>query len=229
MPDDNLQTDLAFKAEISLYYDLLVPPDLAERAPLLIAVHGYGAHKRQMMREARAVATDRFVIASIQGPHQHYRRTDEGYRVGFGWLTDHKPEEFVRLHHRFVLDLIDKLEGEDRIDPSRVFLYGFSQACALNFRFALAYPETLCGIIGVCGGIPGDIDNNPHYSPFSAATFYLYGDDDEFYTQEQFAGFDDKLRALLPNYRSRHYQAKHEITPEMRTDIKEFLSLRAFA
>ena len=135
----------------------------------------------------------------------------------------------MRLHHRFVLDLIDKLKGEDRIDPSRVFLYGFSQACALNFRFALTYPETLCGIIGVCGGIPGDIDNNPHYRPFSAATFYLYGDDDEFYTQEQFAGFDDKLRALLPNYRSRHYLAKHEITPEMRTDIKEFLSLRAFA
>jgi hypothetical protein len=37
------KTDLTLKAEITLYYDLQVPDD-ARNAPLLIAVHGYGAH-----------------------------------------------------------------------------------------------------------------------------------------------------------------------------------------
>ena len=41
MADDNLQTDLAMTAEINLYYDLFVPENLPELAPLLIAVHGY--------------------------------------------------------------------------------------------------------------------------------------------------------------------------------------------
>jgi predicted esterase len=221
MPEDT-HTDLSVTAEIKLYYDLRVP-EAANKAPLLIAVHGYGAHKRYMMREARAVAPDGWVIASLQAPHPHYRRTDDGYRVGFGWLSDHKPEQDIRLHHKFVLDVIDRLGDDGVIDHARIFMYGFSQACGLNFRFAFTYPDLLRGIIGVCGGIPGDLDTNQIYKAFAADTLYLYGDDDEFYAQEQFATFDEKLSSLLPNYQAKHYTAKHEITDAMREDIGAFL------
>lgn len=218
------QKDLTLKAEISLYYDLYVP-DGASNAPLLIAVHGYGAHKRYMMREARAVAPENFVIASVQGPHQHFRQTADGYRIGFGWLTEHQPEEYVRLHHEFLLRVIDSLANDGLVDRSQIYLYGFSQACALNFRFAFTHGDVAAGVIGVCGGIPGDLDTNPIYKPFDARTLYLYGDDDEFYTKERFAGFDKKLREMLPNFESKQYHAKHEITDEMRDDIRNFLRL----
>ncbi|MBV9240501.1 MAG: hypothetical protein JO314_00705 [Acidobacteria bacterium] len=221
--DSSLQTDLTVTAEIKLYYDVYVP-DGAKNAPLLLTVHGYGAHKRYMMREARAVAPENWVIASLQAPHPHYRPTADGYRVGFGWLSDHKPEDDVRLHHKFVLDVIDRLDTGGLIDRDRIYMYGFSQACALNFRFAFTYPEMLRGIIGVCGGIPGDLETSPIYKPFSADALYLYGDDDEFYTQEQFAKFNEKLASTLPSYRSKHYTAKHEITDEMREDIRTFLA-----
>ena len=223
MTENNLQTDLSLTAEIKLYYDVFLPENITKPAPLLIAVHGYGAHKRYMMREARLVAPENFVIAAIQAPHPHYRQTADGYRIGFGWLSDHKPEQYVRLHHKFVLDVIEKLAVEGTIDCERIFIYGFSQACALNFRFAFTHPDVAKGIIGVCGGIPGDLDTNPNYKPFSAETFYLYGDDDEFYTQEQFTMFNEKLATRVPNYRSKHYTAKHEITEEMRADIRVFL------
>lgn len=215
-------TDLSIKAEIDLYYDLHVP-DGATKAPLLIVVHGYGAHKRYMMNEARLVAPDNFVIVSVQAPHQHFRQTPNGHRIGFGWLTDHKPEEYIRLHHEFLLRVIDKLDADGLIDTSRISIYGFSQACALNFRFAFTHPDVAHSIVGVCGGIPGDLDTNPIYRPFPAKTLYLYGDDDEFYTQERFAGFEQKLRATLSNFKSKHYAAKHVITDEMRDDIRSFL------
>lgn len=217
------QNDLSLKAEINLYYDLFVPEG-ARRAPLLIAVHGYGAHKRYMMREARSVAPENFVIASVQGPHQHFRPTENGYRIGFGWLTEHKPEEYIRLHHDFLLRVIDKLDSEDLIDRSQIFLFGFSQACALNFRFAFTHPDVARAVIAVGGGIPGDLDTNPVYRPFPAETLYLYGDDDEFYTREKFAGFEKKLRETLPNFTSKQFRAKHEITDEMRNDIRIFLA-----
>ncbi len=219
-----ITSDNTLKAEISLYYDLFLPEQVDEPAPLLIAVHGYGAHKRYMMREAQAVAPDGWAIASIQGPHQHYRQTDNGYRIGFGWLSDHKPDEYVRLHHDFILRLIEKLSADGMIDTNRIYLYGFSQACALNFRFAFTHPDVLTGIIGVCGGIPGDLDTNPAYKPFEARTLYLYGDDDEFYTQEQFTEFEQRLRKTLPNFESKLYSAKHVITEEMRDEIRKFLS-----
>ena len=220
--------DLSLKAEIDLYYDLYVP-DAARNAPLMIAVHGYGAHKRYMMREARVIAPENFVIASVQGPHQHFRQTADGYRIGFGWLTEHKPEEYIRLHHDFLLRVIETLSSQRLIDDSQIHLFGFSQACALNFRFAFTHPEVPSSVIGVCGGIPGDLDTNPIYKPFDARTFYLFGDDDEFYSQEKFEGFEKKLRDVLPNFQSKRYKAKHEITHDMREDIREFLSAQSHA
>lgn len=217
------ETDLHITAEIKLYYDLHVPENLTGPAPLLIAVHGYGAHKRYMMRQAQTVAPEGFVIASLQAPHQHFSKLAEGYRIGFGWLTDHKPEEYIALHHHFVNEVVEQLSDQNLIDRSRIFIFGFSQAVALNFRFAFTYPEVLRGVIAVCGGIPGDFETNPAYKPFTAETFYLYGDDDEFYTAEKFKEFDKKLAEKLPNYRSKQYVAKHEITDEMRSDIKNFL------
>lgn len=221
---NDVRSDLTISAQIELFYDLFVPEDITMPAPLLTAVHGYGAHKRYMMREAQRIVADNFVIASIQAPHPHYRKTEDGYRIGYGWLSDEKPEQHIKLHHKFVLDVIDKLDGDGLIDRSRVFIYGFSQACALNFRFAFTFPEVLRGIIGVCGGIPGDLEANLIYKPFEADSLYLYGDDDEFYTQEQFSTFNEKLSAMLPNYQSKHYSAKHEITDEMRADMKAWLN-----
>ena len=218
------RTELSLPATINLYYDVYLPDEMTGPMPLLIAVHGYGAHKRYMMREAKLVAGERFVIAAIEAPHPHYRQTDDGYRVGYGWLSDRRSEEHVALHHKFVLDLIDTLDADGMILRDEVYMYGFSQACALDFRFAFTHPNALKGIIGVCGGIPGDLETNDRYAPFDAATLYLYGDDDEFYTREQFAEFDRKLSERLPSYRSRQYNAKHEITQEMRADIREFLA-----
>ena len=215
-----LETDLHLTAEIKLYYDLFLPERLDAPAPLLLAVHGYGAHKRYMMREARAIAPDGFVVASIQAPHQHYRQTNDGYRVGFGWLTDYKSDDSIRLHQNFALGLIENLAGENLIDEKRVFLFGFSQACALNFRFAFTYPECVRGVVGVCGGIPSDLDANEIYKNLEAEVLYLYGDADEFYPLEKFQTFERQLKDRLPNFQSKGYAAKHEITNEMREDMK---------
>lgn len=216
--------DLTITAEIDLYYDLYIPPDADRTTPLMIAVHGYGAHKRYMMREAMAVAGDRSVIASIEAPHPHYRQTDDGYKIGYGWLSDRRPEPHIKLHHYFVNSVIDRCRDEAIADTDRVVLFGFSQACALNFRYAFTFPDRLAAIVGICGGIPSDLESNEAYKPFPAETFYLYGDDDEFYSNLKFKAFDESLRARLTNYRSKQYNAKHEITDEMRRDISMFLS-----
>lgn len=215
-------------AETKLYYDLHLP--LAQSAPLLIAVHGYGANKRQMMREARQMAPPGFAIAAPQGFHQHLKEPKEPggpLRFGFGWLTDFHPEESVRLHHKTLLDLIETLVSETIVDRERIFLLGFSQSCALNYRFAFTHVDVLKGVIGICGGLPGDWETSGIYQSTKAAVFHLAGSRDEYYGPSRVDDYAQRLRMRADKVEFQSYDAEHEIVPEMRVAVREWLSRQA--
>jgi phospholipase/carboxylesterase len=221
-------TDQTLQARINLYYDL--QPGLNAPAPLLIALHGYGAFKEQMMREAQQMAPGGFAIASLQGPHQHIkepRQPGGPLRYGFGWLTNYRTDESVAVHHQAVLDLIDTLAGDGVADPSQVFLLGFSQSCALNYRFAFTYPEHLRGVVGICGGIPGDWETSSLYRPAPIDVFHLAGTEDEFYPPSRVADYEKQLGTRARSVTSKGYQAAHEIVPEMRADVNQWLAQHA--
>ncbi|HKR15194.1 MAG TPA: hypothetical protein VJT15_24220 [Pyrinomonadaceae bacterium] len=221
-------TDRTLHARINLYYDVQPAPE--PRAPLLIALHGYGAFKEQIMLEAQQMAPDNFAIASLQGFHQHIkepRQPGGPLRYGFGWLTSYRSEESVVVHHQAMFDLIDQLAAEGSADPARVFLLGFSQSCALNYRFAFTHPERLRGVIGICGGLPGDWSTSAVYRETELDVFHLAGTRDEFYPPARVADYEKQLGTRARNVASKSYNAAHEIIPEMRADVKEWLARHA--
>ena len=219
------QVDRTLTARINLYYD--VQPGPHSPAPLLIALHGYGGSKLQMMREAKLLAPDRFAIATLQGPHQHIVRPKgprEPLRFGFGWLTNFRSEESVAIHHQALLDLISTLTEEGIADPSHIFLLGFSQTCALNYRFAFTHPERLRGVIGICGGIPGDWETSGLYRQADFEVFHLAGNADEFYPPEQVKDYESQLKKRAHSVVFKSYDAQHEIVPKMRDDVVQWLT-----
>jgi len=222
------QTDRILEARINLYYDLR--PGTVSPAPLLIALHGYGANKRQMMREAQLMAPEQFAIASVQGFHQHIKEPREAggpLRFGFGWLTNFKSEESVAVHHRAMLDLIDILTDEGIADSSRIFLLGFSQSCALNYRFAFTHPEYLRGVVGICGGIPGDWETSTTYRQAQLDVFHLAGTRDEFYSPERVKDYERQLKTRARSVKFKSYDAPHDFVPEMRPDVVQWLTQTA--
>jgi predicted esterase len=223
-PEPSQSEERTLQAEIKIYYDL----QAAGRpfAPLLIALHGYGANKKQMMREAQQMAPEGFAVVSLQGFHQHLKEPKEAggpLRFGFGWLSNFHPEDSVRVHHQALLDLIQTLTAENIADPSRVFLLGFSQTCALNYRFAFTHPEYLRGVIGICGGLPGDWETSEDYKRTNAAVFQLSGEKDEFYPPARVSDYAERLRLRAQDVEFKSYDAAHEIVPGMRDDIKNWL------
>ena len=223
-----LQVDRRLEARVNLYYDLR--PGTTSPAPLLIALHGYGANKRQMMREAQLCAPEQFAIASLQGFHQHMKEPREAggpLRFGFGWLTNFRSDESVAIHHRAMLDLIEILTYEGVADPERVYTLGFSQSCALNYRFAFTYPETLCGVIGICGGIPGDWETSETYREAAIDVLHLAGTRDDFYTPERIKDYEQQLKTRARSVVLKSYDAAHEMVPEMRSDVVQWLTRAA--
>ena len=225
MNNNEPQVDRALEARINLYYDLRL--GTISPAPLLITLHGYGANKRYMMREAQLMAPEQFAIASLQGFHQHIKQPREPggpLRFGFGWLTNFRSEESVGIHHRAVLDLIDVLSDEGIADPSRVFLLGFSQSCALNYRFAFTHPDRLRGVVGICGGLPGDWETSSAYHDAEIDVLHLAGTRDEFYPPERVRDYERELKTRARSVQFKVYDATHEIVPEMRSDVVQWLS-----
>lgn len=234
MEHENTQSrteERSLRSEIKIYYDLYVPSEGEVKArPLLIALHGYGANKRQMMREARAIVPDGFAVVSIQGFHQHIREPkEEGgpLRYGFGWVTNFHPEESVALHHDAINRLLDSLVEEEICDRERVFLMGFSQSCALNYRYAFTFPNRLRGVVGICGGIPGDWETSELYKETPASVLHLSGTRDEFYPPARVRDYSERLRMRARDVEMKAYDAEHEIVPAMREDVREWLQARA--
>ena len=227
-PEQSTVVERTLTAQTRLYYDLQAPPQTP--APLLIALHGYGASKWHATREAKMIAPAGFAIASLQGPHQHLKEPKQPggpLRFGFGWLTNFHPEESVAMHHQAVLDIIESLTHEGMVDSKRIFLLGFSQTCALNYRFAFTQNNVLRGVIGICGGLPGDWETSPVYQQTNAAVFHLAGEHDEFYTPDRVKDYAKQLRQRGRDVEFKSYDAGHEIVPAMRDDIGAWLQKRS--
>ena len=225
---DDGTDERTLEARVKLYYDLHAPSETP--APLLVALHGYGSSKRHMMREALRHAPEGFAVAALQGPHQHMREPREPGgppRYGFGWLTNFRPEESVAVHHRALLDLISALVAEGVARRDGIFLMGFSQSCALNYRFAFTHAEVLRGVVGICGGLPGDWETSEVYRETGASVFHLSGTRDLFYTPERVADYAPRLRTRARDVEARAYDAPHDFTPEMRADVRAWLAARA--
>jgi predicted esterase len=227
--DNNPSTsgERTLTAQVNLYYDLHAPS--AMPAPLLVALHGYGSNKGWMLRAGRECVPEGFAVAALQGPHQHLKEPKEAggpLRYGFGWLTNYHPEDSVAVHHRALLDLVAKLIDEGVADRKRIFLFGFSQTCALNYRFAFTHAEVLRGVVGVCGGMPGDWATSAVYQPTAASVLYLAGAQDEFYPPARVADYEQQLRQRARDVEVRSYAAGHELTTPMRADIRTWLQAR---
>jgi phospholipase/carboxylesterase len=218
--------------EFSCYYDLYVSEG-GKPKPLVIALHGYGGDKRSMMKLARRILGERdqdFVIAALQGPHQHLvmpTKESPALGYGFGWLSNFKPEDSVALHHALVNQVIDELGESSQADTSRVFLIGFSQACGVNFRYAFTQTGRVRGVVAICGGIPGDWEQPGKYEGRDIDVLYIAAERDEFYTPERMRHNVEALKHRARSVELQFFDAKHEVPREAYPVIDEWLRQKA--
>jgi phospholipase/carboxylesterase len=185
-------TEKATEQRIKLYYDLYVPDEVGPSMPLLIALHGYEGNKESMMAVARQINSRDFIIASVQGPNAFFVGGGQQPRIGFGWMMRYKPEETIRLHKEALLSVVESTSKELPIDRHAIFLMGFSQTVSLNYRFAFSNPGLIRGLVAVCGGLPGDWEEDK-YQRSDTDVLIIAGQHDEYYPPERTATFRDAV------------------------------------
>jgi phospholipase/carboxylesterase len=221
-----------FRSSIERYYELELPAGHEKRKkwPLLLALHGYEGDKDSMMRVANYVADGKMVVISLQGPFQFFRRLStnpQELKVVFGWGTTYKMEDSIELHHRDLAAIVAIAVRKYRADPKRIFLMGFSQACAANYRYIFTHPEAIRGAVAICGGVPGDWDTNRRYQRASTSVLHIAARKDEWYSREKNLEIRKKLGERVANLDFRFYASTHKVPrrslPQIRRWIQHLL------
>jgi predicted esterase len=147
--------------------------------------------------------------------------------VGFGWGTTYKMEDSIRHHHRNLRALMALAARKWHADSRRVFLLAFSQACAYNYRFIFTHPREVRGVIAVCGGVPNDWNENPHYRPARTHVLHIAATQDEWYTREKNLQFRRELAQRAASLDFRFYNSTHRFPrtsiPHIRKWIEKHL------
>lgn len=213
----------------NLYYDLYVPDgDAATPRPMLVAFHGYEGNKESMMALAQRINSNDLIIASVQGPNGFFVRSDGETakpKIGFGWMMQYKAEETIRLHHQTLLSVIEQTAAEHAVNRERIFLLAFSQSVSLNYRFAFTYPGIVRGVIGVCGGIPGDWDQDKYHDS-DTDLLIIAGETDEFYPLERTRAFKEAMSRRSPSVEFRSFAAGHVFPRESLAVIDQWIKAR---
>jgi predicted esterase len=181
-----------FSVRLDAHYLLRVPEAVDARTPLLVTLHGFGENPETMLQLTEKMFDQRPVIAALQGPNQFFLGADTS-KVGYGWITSRQPADSIRLHRDMVLHVLEEVGREFAIPPERRLLVGFSQAVALNYRFAATCPDAVRGVVGVCGGVPGDWES-PSYHPVNAALLHIAGREDAYYPPGVTGHYLERLR-----------------------------------
>lgn len=223
-------SEKATEQSIKLYYDLHVPEGIDDhkQMPLVIALHGYEGNKESMMAVALGINSTDFIIASLQAPNSFFVRegsTEANPRIGFGWMMRYKAEDTISLHHRTLLSVIETLAAEHRLNRRAIFLIAFSQSVALNYRFTFTHPGLIRGIVSVCGGIPGDWDEDK-YEKSDTDALIIAAEHDQFYPIERARTFKDAIAQRARSVDFHAFKTPHIFPRESLPVINEWLLAR---
>ncbi len=143
---------------------LTFPPpnhDPSKPAPLIIALHGYGAIAQRLAEQWRNAAGE---VGAILIVPQAVRRVKGTH--GFNWGHIDEADFLVDLTLEFA-------RKKYKIDDHRVVLTGFSQGAYIAYAVALRHPETFVGVIPMAGGYIQKLDRPSKVSTESAPRFYF--------------------------------------------------------
>ena len=125
-----------------------------ERLPLVIGLHGLGDNGESFARLfSRRGLPPKFLYCVAQAPYAF----SLGTRVGYSWslrgpqVTAAAGNRSHELATRYVLDVLEAVKREYRVDERNVFLMGFSQGAGMTFSVAMRHPDKFRGAIPIGG------------------------------------------------------------------------------
>lgn len=146
---EQLQTRLVAKqmttlTKEQLKYYLYFPEDYVsqpnEKFGLLLFLHGGGEAGGKSLEEIKSGGPPKLLA--------------EGKEFPFLILAPQNPHKLKWWNTQAVMQLLDSVVADHRVDPKRLYLTGLSRGGSASWDIAAQYPETFAAMAVVCGMTP---------------------------------------------------------------------------
>ncbi len=201
----------------------VVPPRRQKEGkhPALILLHGRGTDENDLLGLAPYL-DERLLIISARAPH----RFQYG---GYAWydaleIGSPDPRMFAESYEKLTQFLRDVQSGYP-IDPSRIFLLGFSMGTVMSYALALTHPEAIAGVVAHSGYIPEKTNLKFHWNNLSGHSFFIaHGVYDSVIPIHWGERANELLSKTQAGVAYHKYPIAHQVSEESLNDLSSWLT-----
>ena len=185
-------------------------------------LHGRGADEEDLIPLA-AEYDPGFLVLSVRAPFPF------SYGGGFTWYevkssATPDPVMFRQSYDR-LSQFIDEAPGAYPVDPSRVFLLGFSMGTVMAYAASLARPGLFRGVIANSGYVPEGTHLEYRWNELRDVAFFIaHGTEDPVIPVELARRARTLFASSAATVTYREYRMAHQITQESVRDSALFLN-----
>ena len=200
-------------------------PEVGERPPLLVLLHGVGSNERAMAALAPRM-DGRFVVVSARSPITLGPDSYAWFHVSFtpnGSVIDVHEATAGWAH---VARFIDEAVRAYDADPARVYVAGFSQGGIMALATLLTAPERVAGAVAMSGRLLPEV--LPHAASANALrdkrVLIVHGTADQKLGVQLARWARERLASYPLVLTYRELPMGHEVTPESLAVVSAWLT-----
>ncbi|WP_413561517.1 alpha/beta hydrolase [Bdellovibrio sp. HCB209] len=196
------------------------------KAPVILLLHGVGSNEADMFNLSEVI-DPRFAVYSLRGPLTLAQDSYAWFHVNFtaqGPQHNRDEAESSRVILKNFIKNLSHLNPE--IDPSQVFLLGFSQGTIMSLSLGFTEPELVKGVVAISGRTLQEVAAQIKGRSYSRTpqVLLVHGVEDGKLPYSFAQNTESVLKDAGFKYQFKSYPAGHQITPAMLQDIREWLS-----
>ena len=213
----------------TLYYIAIEPDgyDPTRTYPMIILLHGFGAHMGDLASLAPAIDSTGYVYIFPNAPIAF----DMGAGgTGYGWTYPRQiPQELRRADDvdsvvDMLATLVDEVTEQYSTEPGQIILGGFSQGGMMTYRYGLPNPNLFKGLVVLSGVAPEEETMKGRLPEERTQPILVaHGSSDTVVAVQMARDTREFLEAegYTPVYRE--YPMAHEISQQALADVSEWI------
>ena len=173
-----------------------------------LVLHGYGQLAEYFIRNFKDIHYDHHFFIAPEGLSRFYLNETTG-RVGATWMTKEDRENEIEDYLIYLDQILNSIEIPA---DCKINLLGFSQGAATACRWLFHTPLPIKTLICWSGFFPTDMQwNSLKYLNDDMKTYLLYGNQDEYVTEELMIEMQKIIKNLQKKPNIITFEGGHEI------------------